>query len=419
MPADYESAARALSLSPHPPSSPSNVHPDARPPWIRNIGGNSSSSSRSAGRRHSLARFGRGHSATRRTTALSGVNRTIRSAHKAANRLWSMFLSLTPIQRVAVVVLLLVINVLGLLFLIYSHAIFKWLAPISQKWRALPGGWLIIWAFTFLTAFPPMIGYSTAVSVSGFVFGFPLGYPIVATATVAGSLTAFYTSRGIFSGYVHRLVGQDHRFIALGQVLRKDGIGMLTAVRFCPLPYSLSNGFLSTIPSIKPWAFAASTALASPKLLVHVFIGSRLALIAEKGDEMTAGGKAINYISMILGGAVGLVVGWLIYQRTMARAAELALEQAETEGGLVPGRDPAPDYSDVEAGLVDPEDVAALMDDDDISLWAREADEDTEYHDDDVNEAYGQRNGEARVKVRRDDNNYEDDDESNKFKDSK
>lgn len=107
-----------------------------------------------------------------------------------------------------------------------------------------------------------MIGYSTAISVSGFVYGFPLGYPIVATATVAGSLTAFYTSRGIFSGYVHKLVGQDHRFIALGQVLRKDGIGMLTAVRFCPLPYSLSNGFLSTIPSIKPWMFAVSTALA-------------------------------------------------------------------------------------------------------------------------------------------------------------
>ncbi|KAF4781656.1 hypothetical protein HER10_EVM0001598 [Colletotrichum scovillei] len=389
MPADYESAARALSLSPNPPSSPSEAHADVRPPWIRNIGGNSSSSRTTTTRRMSAARFGRGgQSGSRRTTALSGVNRAVRSAVKAGNRLWSMYLGLSPVQRVAVAAFLLVVNVLGLLFLIYSHAIFKWLAPVSQKWRALPFGWLIIWAFTFMTAFPPMIGYSTAISVSGFVYGFPLGYPIVATATVAGSLTAFYTSRGIFSGYVHKLVGQDHRFIALGQVLRKDGIGMLTAVRFCPLPYSLSNGFLSTIPSIKPWMFAVSTALASPKLLVHVFIGSRLALIAEKGDEMTAGGKAINYISMILGGLVGLVVGWLIYQRTMARAAELALEQAETEGGVVPGQD-APDYSDIEAGLVDPEDVAALMDDDDISLWAREADGEGGYHDDDYDENEG------------------------------
>ncbi|KAK2004638.1 hypothetical protein LX36DRAFT_354616 [Colletotrichum falcatum] len=381
MPADFESAARALSLSPNPPSSPSETYADVRPPWIRNIGGISTTTITS-GRSTSSARFGRQRPVSRRTTALASLNRTVRYAVKTGNRLWDMYLGLSPVQRVAVAAFLLVVNVLGILMLVYSHAIFKWLGPVAQKWRALPGGWLIIWAFTFLTAFPPMIGYSTAISISGFVYGFPLGYPIVATATVAGSLTAFYTSRGIFSGYVHRLVGQDHRFIALGQVLRKDGLGMLTAVRFCPLPYSLSNGFLSTIPSIKPWAFAASTALASPKLLVHVFIGSRLALIAEKGDEMTTGGKAINYISMILGGIVGLVVGWLIYQRTMARAAELALEEAEASG-LVPGRDDAPDYLDVEAGLVDPEDVAALMDDDDISMWTREADEESGYRDDD------------------------------------
>ncbi|WYZ34796.1 hypothetical protein EsH8_I_001072 [Colletotrichum jinshuiense] len=380
MPADYESAARALSLSPHPPSSPFSNQPDNRPPWIRGLG--SDSSARPSARRLSSARFGRGSSSTKRTTVLSGLNRAVRSAYQAGNRIWGMYLALSPIQRIAVAVVLLAINVLGLLGIIYSEAIFKWLAPVSKKWRALPGGWMIIWAFTFMTAFPPMIGYSTAITVSGFVFGFPLGYPIVATATVAGSLTAFYTSRGIFSGYVHRLVGQDHRFIALGQVLRKDGLGMLTAVRFCPLPYSLSNGFLSTIPSIKPLTFAASTALASPKLLVHVFIGSRLALIAEKGDEMTAGGKAVNYISMVFGGVVGLAVGWLIYQRTMARAAELALEQAEAESGLVPGQNNAPDYSDIEAGLVDPEDVAALMDDDDISMWARETDEDGVYRDD-------------------------------------
>ncbi|KAF6842353.1 TLG2-vesicle protein of 38 kDa [Colletotrichum musicola] len=412
MPADYESAARALSLSPN-PSSPSNGHADIRPPW-------STRRSSGSGRRLSNARFARGHS--RRTTVLSGINRAARSAVQAGNRLWAMYIALPLGQRIAVGVFLLVVNVLGLLFLIYSHSIFKWLAPISQKWRALPGGWLIIWAFTFLTAFPPMIGYSTAISVSGFVYGFPLGYPIVATATVAGSLTAFYTSRGIFSGYVHRLVGQDHRFVALGQVLRKDGIKMLTAVRFCPLPYSLSNGFLSTIPSIKPWAFAVSTALASPKLLVHVFIGSRLALIAEKGDEMSAGGKAINYISMILGGAVGLLVGWVIYQRTMARAAELALEQAESEGALVPGREPAPDYSDIEAGLVDPEDVAALMDDDDISLWAREAIDEDEtaegYHDDADDDDAGNVKGSDReesAKGRPDDGH---DGQGNGYKDS-
>ncbi|KAM0283610.1 hypothetical protein ACHAQH_002388 [Verticillium albo-atrum] len=380
-------AAQALSISPEPglaspnshPHSSSPASPDPPPPWARRS---------PSSRRLSTTRFSR-----RQPPALT---RALRAANKTANNLWALYLNLPPVQRLALALALLVVNVLLILFLLYSHAIFAWLAPISHRWRALPGGWVLAWLFTFATAFPPVIGYGTSVTVAGFVYGFPLAYPIVATATVAGSLTAFHTSRTVFSGYVHRLVGSDPRFVALGQVLRKDGLTMLTAVRFCPLPYSVSNGFLATIPSIRPGAFAAATAIASPKLLVHVFIGSRLALIAEKGDSMTAGDKAINYTSMALGGVVGLSVGWLIYHRTMARAAELALEHHAQEhpdhdhrrgsagslgsGGMARGHGDF-DYADVEAGLVDPEDVAALMSEDDISLWGNE--EDASYRDED------------------------------------
>lgn len=117
-----------------------------------------------------------------------------------------------------------------------------------------------------------------------------------------------------------------------------------------------------------------------PKLLVHIFIGSRLAAIAESGDKMSGFARAINFISMGIFGLLGFGVGLLIYQRTMRRAAELARE-AEFEAGdaLLAG---SPDDEDVEQGVLgdDPEngrmvhpddlDAAALMDDDDdISLW--------------------------------------------------
>ncbi|KAH6691624.1 snare associated Golgi protein-domain-containing protein [Plectosphaerella plurivora] len=403
---DPVSAAQALSsIAPEPDlASPSYgvssgssspvLSPDSRPPWGQSAGvstrGRSFSSARlttSSGRRG------------RRATVRGAFTRLVRSSDKAGRNLLALFYSLPPVQRVAVAVGLIVVNVLLILFLVYSHAIFSWLAPISHKWRALPGGWILAWLICFFCAFPPVIGYSTSLTIAGFVYGFPLGWPIVATATVAGSTTAFFTSRTIFSKYVHRLVGQDHRFIALGQVLRKDGLGMLTAVRFCPLPYSISNGFLATIPSISPWSFAAASAIASPKLLVHVFIGSRLALIAEQGDQMTAGDKAINYASMIIGGLVGVGVGWLIYNRTMARAAELALDEANDHHGHADHQhqrfadatdSPSGrrgnadfDYADVEAGLVDPDDVAALMEEDDISLWANDEAEAGQYHDDD------------------------------------
>ncbi|KAF7544201.1 hypothetical protein G7Z17_g10156 [Cylindrodendrum hubeiense] len=182
-------------------------------------------------------------------------------------------------------------------------------------------------------------------------------------------------SRTILSGYVDRMVGKDHRFVALSQVLRQEGIWYLTAIRFCPLPFSLSNGFLATIPSVTPLAFTLSTALSSPKLLVHVFIGSRLALLAEKGDQMSVGDKVINYISMAVGGAVGLTVGLIIYRRTMARAAELA--RIDARGAAAEEGDAG--YEDSET-LIDPEDAAVLMSDDDISLWGRD---DGAYRDED------------------------------------
>ncbi|PNY28821.1 Golgi apparatus membrane protein tvp38, partial [Tolypocladium capitatum] len=258
------------------------------------------------------------------------------------------------------------------LMLVYSHRFFAWLAPRSRAWRERPAGWLLVFFMVFATAFPPVIGYSTATTIAGFVYGFPLGWPIAASGCVVGSLCAFLASRTVLSGYVNRMVGEDRRFVALGQVLRHDGIWYLTGIRFCPLPFSLSNGFLATIPSISPLSFALSTALSrqlthaphSPKLLVHVFIGSRLAVLAEEGDSMTAGDKFINYLSMAVGGIFGMAVGLAIYRRTMARAAELQREG----GGAAEEGDAG--YEDADATtLMDPEDAAAIMSDDDVSLW--------------------------------------------------
>lgn len=109
---------------------------------------------------------------------------------------------------------------------------------------------------------------------------------------------------------------------------------------------------------------------------MHVFIGSRLALLAESGDQMTGWDRAINYISMFVFGVLGFAVGLFIYRRTMARAAELTRESELEDGdALLNG------VGDIEEGVLgddlengrmvhpDELDAAALMDDDDISLW--------------------------------------------------
>ncbi len=254
MPADYSSTAAALALSPSPVPSPGLAQDGAPPPWTQL----QQPRTNSGARRLSHRPF----NVSRSSSQEPFITRTVRTAVALAYNAWKFFMRLPLLHRVAVVAVLAVAAALGVVVLVNYHRIFAWLGPVAKSWRDLPGGWAIVWLMTFATAFPPMIGYSTAVTISGLVFGFPLGWPIAATATVAGSTVALLTSRSIFSGYVHSLVGTDTRFVALGQVLRHDGLLVLTAVRFCPLPFSLSNGFLATIPSISPGMFALSTALA-------------------------------------------------------------------------------------------------------------------------------------------------------------
>lgn len=122
-------------------------------------------------------------------------------------------------------------------------------------------------------------------------------------------------SRTILSQYVHRLVEQDTRFAALTLVLKRDGLKLLCMIRLCPLPYSISNGAISTFETVTPSTFALATAIVTPKLMIHVFIGSRLAVIARSGEKMDVMTKLINWLSIIVGVIVGGLTALFIYKR--------------------------------------------------------------------------------------------------------
>lgn len=244
MPADYESTARALSISP-------SASPPPNPPWSRRL------SSQGHSRRRSQASL----SARARSAE---VMRSAWSSMEALNgQMMATYRRMTPAQKALAIGTVAAGYAVIILAVVYSGRVFDWLAGVSKSWREMPAGWLVVFALVFATAFPPVMGYSTANTLAGFVYGFPLGWPLVAAACTAGSLCAFLVCRTLLRARVERMVGGDPRFVALGQVLRRDGILYLTGIRFCPLPFSLSNGFLATIPSISPGAFALSTALST------------------------------------------------------------------------------------------------------------------------------------------------------------
>jgi uncharacterized membrane protein YdjX (TVP38/TMEM64 family) len=306
---------------------------------------------------------------------------------KLQRRMEKIWKRLNLWQKIAAVIAGVTSLVLGILFLVYSERFFHMLAPYAQKMRDLPAGWLIIWFAIVIVSFPPLIGYSSLLTAAGFVYGFPrryVSYPfpycandsgqwliiivsswfIVASATVVGSTCSFIVSRYLLKSTVNRLVANDPRFAALALTVKHDGIKLLIMIRLCPLPYSLSNGALATVPTVHWAAFALATAIASLKLLLHVFVGARLGEIAEKGEEMDAKTKAISYASAIIGAVVGIGTGLLIYRQTKARARELEQQEAEN-ARRTSGEDLENEYAD------DPDAAEAavlLREEDDISL---------------------------------------------------
>jgi len=179
---------------------------------------------------------------------------------------------------------------------------------------------------------------------------------IVASASILGSTASFLASRYFLQRFVQRMTEHNKKFNALALTLKHDGFKLLIMIRLCPLPYSFSNGAISTIPTVKPLPFMLATACASPKLLLHCFIGSRLSALAESGDKMDAKTKAVSYISIAIGVAAGITVGWFMYIKTAARAKELEEQERENAEG-------AARTSDVERGLGLGEDEYEYSDD--------------------------------------------------------
>lgn len=155
MPADYSATARALALPTSPPDSPTLTH--QQPRWSRRRGSDSLSRSQSS--------FGQSN---------SGIGAR---AYRQADRLGrEMLRRFTPFQLALLTVAGIVVFVLSILFLVFHEKFFAWLEPTAVKWKELRGGWCILWAMTFMTAFPPLVGYSTCFTLAGFVYGLPEGY---------------------------------------------------------------------------------------------------------------------------------------------------------------------------------------------------------------------------------------------------
>ncbi|EEH20790.2 hypothetical protein PABG_03021 [Paracoccidioides brasiliensis Pb03] len=316
-----------------------------RPPWTQPH----SSLSRSSRRRSSI------FSVPPASLRDSSINNIKQFYQRVSRRFGKM----TLVQKIGTVLATIGVISLGVGFVILTGKIFKWLEPVAEDWESSKLAYFAVWICTFIVSFPPLVGWSTVGTVAGFIFGVWKGWFIFSIGTVIGSTCSFIVSRTLLSSFVHRLMKHDKRFAALALTLKYDGLKLLCMIRLCPLPYSICNGAISTFPTVHPLMYGLATAIISPRLLVPTFIGSRLRILAQNGETMSAGSKAINIASILASMAVGIFTAWYIYRNTLARSKQLEAEERannsirQSQSSNLPHLQPPHVFSD------DPDEIAA------------------------------------------------------------
>ncbi|KAF9498443.1 Golgi apparatus membrane protein TVP38 [Pleurotus eryngii] len=183
-----------------------------------------------------------------------------------------------------------------------------WLASTRFGWMALFGAMVLV-------SFPPMIGHTTLVTLCGFAYGMK-GFYIASTASVFGSALSFTVLRLLLSRRLREWSRKSGKWQALESVVRAKGLPLIILVRVSPLPpWVYSNSLFASIEAVSLWQFVVATLFVFPKLVLHVFIGSRIAPLAD-GDQrghMDTQTKLINSLVIVLGISLAIGASWAVF----------------------------------------------------------------------------------------------------------
>ncbi|KAI8329755.1 snare associated Golgi protein-domain-containing protein [Chlamydoabsidia padenii] len=210
------------------------------------------------------------------------------------------------------------------------------LETLSNTVREMgPSGYLLIAFLIFLSAFPPMIGYGTFQSLSGFTFGFAKGFPISYFSALFGAIACFVISRRFLKKRVLHTMAKYPNLEAVVKAVEKKGFKLFVLIRFSPYPFNLLNVLFAST-EIPLSQFALGTAISLIKIGLHVYIGANLTSFAKhvlgEEDDLTESEKraeTIREIAVVIGSL--LATGVMIYVYFVAKKAVEDVRQENEE----------------------------------------------------------------------------------------
>ncbi|TFK55767.1 hypothetical protein OE88DRAFT_1652234 [Heliocybe sulcata] len=212
-------------------------------------------------------------------------------------------------------ILLFYVCVGAAVIIITPHRIGQFFYDMAQKVSHRRLGWLILGSVMVLVSFPPFIGFTTTVTLCGFAYGMT-GLAIAVPVSIVGSAIVFLVLRFLFANRLRQWSASNEKWQALEAVIKSKGLPLIILIRLSPFPpWVYSNALFASIESVSIWQFMIATACLFPKMLLHVFIGARLAALSddEQRRQMDTQTKILNAVLIAAGIIVGIVAGWVVY----------------------------------------------------------------------------------------------------------
>ncbi|KAI8878168.1 hypothetical protein K501DRAFT_259041 [Backusella circina FSU 941] len=231
--------------------------------------------------------------------------------------------------------------VMGIVMFIYRKELFQGLEILSEKLKDMgTGGYVLMSTLIFLSAFPPIIGYATYQTLSGYTFGFEVGFAISYFSALVGAVSCFFLCRKLVKERVSHMLSKYPNLEAVVKAVEKKGFKLFLLIRLSPYPFNLLNIFFATT-DMSLFQFAAGTALSLLKIALHIYIGANLTSFAKMvlGDEEELSEKEqhvqnVRYFSMALGFALTFGVMAYIYHIAKKVVKEVSLEEENNDESL-------------------------------------------------------------------------------------
>ncbi|KAJ7283747.1 hypothetical protein C8J57DRAFT_1293461 [Mycena rebaudengoi] len=195
----------------------------------------------------------------------------------------------------------------------------------AEKLARHPFGWVAATILVASISFPPLHGHTTAVTLCGFAWGLQ-GILYAGSGTLLGAAVVFIVLRLTFKERLRALSKGNQKWQALETVVSVKGLPLIILIRmsaFPPLVYS--NALFASITSVSLWQFLVATCFVFPRLLLLVFIGSRVAALAdgEQRNHMDTQTKVINGLLIAGSIIITIIASWLVYTSVQKHIRQL------------------------------------------------------------------------------------------------